>query len=244
MYSSSILTNITYFSSRLGKALGLNNEQATNALSNNCAMVLKHAAARKCRFLPLEVISRMDFALRFPEINMDDSQSNFKMADVGLPGGLNSDADSLARFGLDEEEVDENDEDDDVVPSYAVAISASETQDMDSSILDAPSADIDCDDDQDGLQIYGDEEVDPADNDENEMSSFALGDSFISFSNPPSSSSKKRSCPETFITEDEVSNSSKVDVASIPLVNATSSVRIKKLKKIKVTKSSNIKKKV
>ena len=64
------------FNDATGVALGLTNEQAINAVANNCATVLKHAVARKCRYLPLEVISKLDFKLRFPEISMDDSQSN------------------------------------------------------------------------------------------------------------------------------------------------------------------------
>ena len=48
----------------VGGALGLNDEQALKAISNNCAMVMKHSVARKCRYLPLEVISRSDFESR------------------------------------------------------------------------------------------------------------------------------------------------------------------------------------
>jgi hypothetical protein len=58
----------------IGIALGLNKEQALNAMANNCSMVLKHAIARKCRFLPLEVISRQDFKVRYPEQRLDMSQ--------------------------------------------------------------------------------------------------------------------------------------------------------------------------
>ena len=54
----------------------MTNEQAANAVANNCATVLKHAVARKCRYLPLEVLSTLDFKLRYPEISMDDSQSS------------------------------------------------------------------------------------------------------------------------------------------------------------------------
>lgn len=48
------------------------------AISNNCAMVMKHSIARKCRYLPVEVISKSDFQSRYPEINLDDSQSSTK----------------------------------------------------------------------------------------------------------------------------------------------------------------------
>jgi hypothetical protein len=98
-------------------------------------MVLKHAAARKCRFLPLEVISRMDFSSRFPEINLDDSQSNIKISDTGLPGS--SDVDSLARFCLGDDEADENDNDldDDVGPGQLVLTSSLEAQSVQDSTM-------------------------------------------------------------------------------------------------------------
>lgn len=67
-----VITVIILFN--IGLALGLNKEQALNAMANNCAMVLKHATARKCRFLPLEVITRQDFKLRYPELELDTSQ--------------------------------------------------------------------------------------------------------------------------------------------------------------------------
>ena len=65
----------------------MTNEQAANAVANNCATVLKHAVARKCRYLPLEVLSTLNFKLRYPEISMDDSQSS----NHNLPGVLTED---------------------------------------------------------------------------------------------------------------------------------------------------------
>lgn len=225
----------------------MNNEQATNALSNNCAMVLKHAAARKCRFLPLEIISRMDFASRFPEINLDDSQSNFKIADTGLSGSLNSDGDSLAKFGLGDDEADENDDDqdDDIGAGQLVATSSQDAHITEELALDLPSTDIDRDDDQDGLSICDHDEIDAAENNDDDGSSFAQGDSFISFSDTPSSSSSnKRSYVDTCTSEEGIANRTKLEAISIPLVNSNKSVRLKKFKKIKVAKHTGLKKKI
>lgn len=59
----------------IGVALGLTNEQAMNSIANNCALVIKHATARRSRYLPLEIINKLDFNQRFPELNFDNSQS-------------------------------------------------------------------------------------------------------------------------------------------------------------------------
>jgi hypothetical protein len=236
-------SNITFSCPQSGKALGLNNEQATNALSNNCAMVLKHAAARKCRFLPLEVISRMDFASRFPEINLDDSQSNIKVADSGLPGSLSSDVDSLARFCLGDDEADENDNDldDDVGAGQLVLTSSLEAQSVQDSTQDVSSTDID----HDNLSVRDDEEVEAFENEADDANSFGRGDSFLSFSDTPSSSSsKKRSYVDSSISEEEISNGAKLDAFSILPINSSKSVRSKQFKRIKVAKNTGLKKKV
>jgi hypothetical protein len=203
-------------------------------------MVLKHAAARKCRFLPLEVISRMDFASRFPEINLDDSQSNIKISDTGLPGS--SDVDSLARFCLGDDEADENDNDldDDVGPGQLVLTSSLEAQSVQDSTQNVSSTDID----RDNLSVRDDEEVEAFENEADDANSFGRGDSFISFSDTPSSSSKKRSYVDSIISEEKISNGAKLDAFSILPINSSKFVRLKQFKRIKVAKNTGLKKKV
>jgi hypothetical protein len=203
-------------------------------------MVLKHAAARKCRFLPLEVISRMDFASRFPEINLDDSQSNIKISDTGLPGS--SDVDSLAKFCLGDDEADENDNDldDDVGPGQLVLTSSLEAQSVQDSTQDVSSTDID----RDNLSVRDDEEVEAFENEADDANSFGRGDSFISFSDAPSSSSKKRSYVDSIISEEKISNGAKLDAFSILPINSSKFVRLKQFKRIKVAKNTGLKKKV
>lgn len=219
----------------------MNNEQATNALSNNGAMVLKHAAARKCRFLPLEIISRMNFASRFPEINLDDSQSSYKIADPGLPGSLDNDVGSLASTGLRDDEVDESDDDqdDDMDAGQLMVTSSLEVQSVQDSTLDVSPTDID----QDGVHLHDHGDFDTAEDED--ASSFVQGDSFISFSDTPSSSSSsnKRTYPDTFISEEGTANGAKSDAISNPPGNSNNSVRLKKFKRIKVTKNTGMKKK-
>jgi hypothetical protein len=210
-------------------------------------MVLKHAAARKCRFLPLEVISRMDFASRFPEINLDDSQSNFKIADTGLPGNLSSDVDSLARFGHSDNEADVNDDDqdNDEGTGQLVESSSLKARSVEDSTLDVSSTDINHDGDRDSSSVRDRDEVDASENEDDDASSFGRGYSFISFSDTPSSSSssKKRSYVDTFKSEETVANGAKLDAISIPPFNSSKSVRLKKFNRIKIAKNTSLKKK-
>jgi RNase P/RNase MRP subunit p30 len=50
--------------------LGLTQQQAQNAIGENCASVLKHALARRCRYLPVEIVSKAEFKKRWPELTL------------------------------------------------------------------------------------------------------------------------------------------------------------------------------
>lgn len=203
-------------------------------------MVLKHAAARKCRFLPLEIISRMNFASRFPEINLDDSQSSFKIADPGLQGSLDNDLGSLASTGLRDDEADESDDDqdDDIDAGQRMATSSLEVQCVQDSTRDVPPTDID----QDDVRLHDHGDFDSAEDED--ASSFVQGDSFISFSDTPSSSSSnKRSYLHTFTSEEGAAHRAKLDAIPNPPSNSNNSVRLKKFKRMKVTKNTGLKKK-
>jgi hypothetical protein len=167
------------------------------AISNNCAMVMKHSTARKCRYLPLEVISRSDFEFRYPEINLDDSQSSIRNLSATL-----SDSD---------EEDDNGDEDAIKAPivssttssskrsqeglvdlSEAVPASTTSLTDSSSAVLISQNNVSEMDYDAAIMEQEG-----IVENSVEESNSFALGDSFISFSDTPSSSlSNKRAFSE------------------------------------------------
>ena len=173
----------------VGRALGLNDEQAMNAISNNCAMVMKHSIARKCRYLPVEVISKSDFESRYPEINLNDSQSSVRNIDT-----TNSDSDE---------------EDDDVVKNAMIAppissaipslvrneeglIDHAEVTPISiiSNLLNSSISVLKCDInisemDYDAAIIVQEGILESSAVDNN---SFALGDSFISFSSGTASS--------------------------------------------------------
>jgi hypothetical protein len=103
-----------------------------NAVANNCATVLKHATARKCRFLPLEVISRQDFRSRFPEIYFDDSQSTLhNVPFIELNDSIS--AETVMDLGVidgkeeDEEEEKDEEEGDKEEEDYRTASALGET---------------------------------------------------------------------------------------------------------------------
>jgi hypothetical protein len=171
------------------------------AISNNCAMVMKHSIARKCRYLPLEVISRSDFESRYPEINLDDSQSSIRNFSATL-----SDCD---------EEDDDGEEDAIKAPIVrsttpsskrsqegladlveAVPTSTTSLTDSSSAVLISQNNVSEMDYDTALMEQEG-----TVDNSVEDSNSFALGDSFISFSDTPSSpSSNKRALPEVDIS--------------------------------------------
>lgn len=68
----------------LGVVLGLSEENAGRATSQNCSLVLKHAATRRQRFLPTEIISLQEFHRRFPELKFNDKKE--KQIDVECQG--------------------------------------------------------------------------------------------------------------------------------------------------------------
>ena len=157
------------------------------AISNNCAMVMKHSIARKCRYLPLEVISKSDFESRYPEINLDDSQSSIRNFNAAL-----SDSD---------EEDDDGDEDAIKAPivssttssskrsqeglvdlSEAVPASTTSLTDSSSTVFISQNNVSEMDYDAAIMEQEG-----IVENSVEESNSFALGDSFISFSDTPSS---------------------------------------------------------
>lgn len=177
----------------VGRALGLNDEQAMKAISNNCAMVIKHSIARKCRYLPLEVISRSDFESRYPEINLDDSQSSIRNFNATL-----SDSD---------EEDDDGDEDAIKPPIVSSTTSSSKrSQEGLVDLSEAVPASTTSLTESSSTVFISHNNVSEMDYDAaimeqegiveksfEESNSFALGDSFISFSDTPSSSlSNKR----------------------------------------------------
>ena len=96
---------------RIGVALGLTREQAMNAIANNCATVIKHAVARKCRYLPLEIVSRINFKLRFPEISMENGQSNNHNVPIVLSENILLNNDEI-QCDIDDDDNDEDDRDD------------------------------------------------------------------------------------------------------------------------------------
>ena len=201
----------------IGRALGLSNEQALNSVSDNCAMVLKHAIARKCRFLPLEVITRSEFQLRFPEINLSESQGSLKYS------GSQSNLGGSLPFGFEDDDAEEEEEDDD--DDYPrknmkkIAVTSAENNEnsmeedfikMDDSILmptnqsgtasSSPpeSSDPSPADMTDNIGDVSDRDVDVderiersegIDDDLDDHDSFGLGDAFISFSDAPPSTS-------------------------------------------------------
>ena len=52
----------------LAVALGLNQENAMHSVSRNAALVIKHAASRKLRYLPSEIVGLSEFKTRWPEL--------------------------------------------------------------------------------------------------------------------------------------------------------------------------------
>ena len=60
----------------LGAVLGISEENAGRAISQNCSLVLKHAAKRRQRLLPTETISSEEFHRRFPELRFKDKLEN------------------------------------------------------------------------------------------------------------------------------------------------------------------------
>ena len=171
----------------VGGALGLNDEQALKAISNNCAMVMKHSVARKCRYLPLEVISRSDFESRYPEVNLDDSQS------------------SIRNFSATLSDSDEEDDDgiEDAIKAPIVSCTTSSSKRSQEGLVDlseaAPASTINMTDKSSTVLVsqrnvfemdYDEaimEQEGIVENSVEESNSFALGDSFISFSVTPSS---------------------------------------------------------
>jgi hypothetical protein len=163
------------------------------AISYNCAMVMKHSTARKCRYLPLEVISRSDFEFRYPEINLDDSQSSIRNLSATL-----SDSD---------EEDDNGDEDAIKAPIVSSTTSSSKrSQEGLVDLSEAVPASTTSLTDSSSAVLISQNNVSEMDYDAAIMeqegivensNSFALGDSFISFSDTPSSSlSNKRAFSE------------------------------------------------
>jgi hypothetical protein len=167
------------------------------AISNNCAMVMKHSIARKCRYLPLEVISKSDFESRYPEINLDDSQSSIRNFSATL-----SDSDE-----------EEDDGDEDAIKAPIVSSTTSSSKRSQEGLVDlteaGPASTTSLTDSSSTAFISqnnaSEMDYDAAimaqegivENSVEESNSFALGDSFISFSDTPSSPlSNKRALTE------------------------------------------------
>eukprot|EP01041_Mallomonas_annulata_P002457 gene2457-4770_t len=55
----------------IARVLGIDQQKAMKCVSENCVTLLKHAAARKIRFLPVELTSQDDFLKRWPEISIN-----------------------------------------------------------------------------------------------------------------------------------------------------------------------------
>ena len=55
----------------IGVVLGLNEQNARRSVCENCSLVLKHAARRRQRYLPTEVIPLNELQQRFPELNFN-----------------------------------------------------------------------------------------------------------------------------------------------------------------------------
>jgi hypothetical protein len=167
------------------------------AISNNCAMVMKHSIARKCRYLPLEVISKSDFESRYPEINLDDSQSSIRNFSATL-----SDSDE-----------EEDDGDEDAIKAPIVSSTTSSSKRSQEGLVDlteaGPASTTSLTDSSSTAFISQNnasemdydaaimEQEGIVENSVEESNSFALGDSFISFSDTPSSPlSNKRALTE------------------------------------------------
>lgn len=99
----------------MGEVLGLTKEQAIQAISENCANVLRHALARRLRFLPLEVLSTEAFTSRWPEVLLGNGGTGqLLVAEEGLVG-----------VAADESKEEESDEDADMIFSSINKLPAS-----------------------------------------------------------------------------------------------------------------------
>ena len=176
------------------------------AISNNCAMVMKHSIARKCRYLPVEVISRSDFQSRYPEINLDDSQSSIRNISTSHSDSddEDDDADDDVKKAVPDisnktpsSSLNSNQEDIVIVNSMGVepASIISSVLDTSTSISVFKCLQINSKIDYNAVMMEQEGVKDIAD----DSNSFALGDSFISFSDtnsPPESKKRIFSEPE------------------------------------------------
>jgi ribonuclease P/MRP protein subunit RPP1 len=91
----------------IGESLKINKQLSTKSISENTSMILKHAAARKLRFLPVEILLRDEFYKKWPEYEMKFRQ--------GLEDDIdnkNEQSKNKKRNHDDEEEGDDDDDDD------------------------------------------------------------------------------------------------------------------------------------
>lgn len=62
--------------SYIGQSLNIHKELAMKAISENGALVIKHATTRKLRYLPIEIVTKNEFLLKYPEFSLQLSQSS------------------------------------------------------------------------------------------------------------------------------------------------------------------------
>mmetsp|Transcript_15891 Transcript_15891/g.23934 ORF Transcript_15891/g.23934 Transcript_15891/m.23934 type:complete len:369 (+) Transcript_15891:58-1164(+) len=93
----------------IAQLLGVNVQKARKTMSENCAVVLKHAASRKLKHLPVEVISMEEFHRRWPEYGAPNVQTSTENV-VNVPtssDSVHSDSNSSNDDGGSDESEDE-----------------------------------------------------------------------------------------------------------------------------------------
>ena len=100
----------------IGMILGLNQEQAMKSIADNCVVVLQHGAARRRRYLPVEVVSTAEFNKLYPEVTFlpppgenpyDDGSSSSGGIGSSSSGGSSSGSSGSGTDGVEDAGTDE-----------------------------------------------------------------------------------------------------------------------------------------
>lgn len=80
----------------IGGILSLSNELSTKSITENCALVMKHAFARKLKYIPIQILDHKTLIEKWPEVEMKASQSQKKWKEYLASGNIECEKDNIA----------------------------------------------------------------------------------------------------------------------------------------------------